>query len=94
MVQTSELEKVIKTLVGHAYPMLDGIPFPVKGRVVRIYELGKLADVQIVEASGQPMASVLPKLRVPSGQTAEVGKEVRVGFYYADPSQPYIDEVL
>lgn len=94
MVPKSELEKVIKSLIGHAFPVLKGIPFPVKGRITRVYQAGTMADIEMIESTGTPNPSILPKLRVPAGQVAEVGKEVRLGFYYGDPSQPFIDEVL
>jgi len=96
VVTREEVEKVFKALVSQAFPVLDGVLYPVRGVVIKTYNEGRQADVQVLDSSGDILSSwpVLAKLRVPMGQIARTGDQVRVGFYYADPSQPYIDEVL
>lgn len=96
MVTREEVEKVFKSLVGQVFTVLNGAMYPMKGKVIKIYNQGRQADVQVLDSAGSTLSSwpVLAKLRVPASQTAQIGDQVRVGFYYADPSQPYIDEVL
>lgn len=96
MVTTAEIDKVFRALVSRVFPILNGPICPYKGRVISVYDGGRKADVQVLDSTGNPISSwpVLPKLPVPRNQTAQPGKLVRLGFYYADPSQPYIDEVL
>ncbi|MGB9860325.1 hypothetical protein [Thermodesulfitimonas autotrophica] len=96
MVTREEIEKVLKALVGQVFPVLNGALYPVKGKVIKTYNEGRQADVRVLDSSGNALSSwpVLAKLRVPGNQTVQTGDQVRIGFYYADPSQPYIDEVL
>lgn len=96
MVTREEVERVVRALVGQAFPVLTGALCPVKGRVVKTYDQGREADVKVLDASGKddPAWPVLARLPLPPGRTAKPGNLVRLGFYYADKSQPYIDEVL
>lgn len=104
-----ELIKVLRSLVGEAFPELKGFPFQVHGKVVKAYQPGGrgtyAVDVQLLGRDGDILEDlpVLPAVELspiwagPSRgiyALPPVGATVRVGFYYADPSQPYIDAVL
>ncbi len=95
-----------RKLVFEAIPEIKGIPYKVKGIVTKTYENGPYAvDIQVLGRDGRPDESfpVLPAVNAPALWTGSstgiygvpaVGSLVRVGFYYNDPGQPYIDAVL
>lgn len=53
-------------------------------------------DLQVLAADGAPHPSFPPlaNVSVPTGAAVQIGRKVRIGFYYTDPALPYIDEVL
>ncbi|MDI3547880.1 MAG: hypothetical protein PWR10_1532 [Halanaerobiales bacterium] len=114
MAGVKELKKIIKTIILEVFPELQGYHYPIKGKVVKVYEAGGQSDefnniyscdVQPLNKSGSvdENAPVIPDVEIPviwagpqRGIYAlpEIGSIVRVGFYYHDPAQPFIDAVL
>jgi hypothetical protein len=103
---TSQLMQDLKIIMAEAYPeVLKGIPFKVKGKVVKAYTTGKYAvDIQILNKDGSINEEypIFPAVPIPvmwaginRGIYAipPVGAIVRLGFYYNDPGLPYIDAV-
>jgi hypothetical protein len=77
-------------------PEISGIPYCVRARVVKIRDASTV-DVRVLARDGSLDSSVpvLPELKLPAGSgPVTAGAEVRVGFYYNAPDQPYIDAVL
>ncbi|MCR4443481.1 MAG: hypothetical protein NUV48_15210 [Peptococcaceae bacterium] len=101
-----EAIEIFRTIMLEAFPELKGIPYKVKGKVVKIYENGPYAvDVQVLDKDDLPKEDmpILPKVEAPALWSGSgigiycippVGSVVRLGFYYNDPGQPYIDAVL
>lgn len=93
--QLDTFKEAIKILIETEYPellsparhMMQAIVIEVKGAV---------CDLQPLAAGGipHPLLPPLPNVTIPIGATIGAGKRVRIGFYYADPSHPYIDEVI
>jgi len=102
----SQLMQDMKTIMAEAYSeMLKGIPFKVKGKVVKAYTTGRYAvDVQMLNQDGSVNEKypIFPAVPIPVIWTGvsrgiyaipPVGAVVRLGFYYNDPGLPYIDAV-
>jgi hypothetical protein len=102
----SQLVTALRQLVLEAIPEIKGKPYKVKGKVIKTYETGPYAvDIQVLGRDDLPDPDfpVLPAVEAPALWTGSaqgvygvppVGSLVRVGFYYNDPGQPYIDAVL
>lgn len=103
---TRETIEVFRKVFLEAFPELKGIPYKVKGQVIKTYETGPFAvDIQVLNKEGVPNEDlpVLPMVEAPALWSGSgigiycipaVGSIVRLGFYYNDPGQPYIDAVL
>jgi hypothetical protein len=85
----------VKTVIANEFPDLVGrYRYLVKAKVLKIYLEG-YADLQVYDAEGKPdqLVPPFPKVPVPNSlsQQLQQGSFVRVGFYYNDPTQPFID---
>lgn len=81
------IEKEFPELLSPARHMMQAVIIDVKTTV---------CDLQALAADGSPHPSFPPlaNVPIPTGTTIQTGQKVRIGFYYADPALPYIDEVL
>jgi hypothetical protein len=114
MADTAELAKVFKTIILEIFPEMGGYHFPIKAKVVKVYEAaGKVGefnkqysvDVQPLKPDGSNDDSqpVIPDVEVPviwAGPNRGIfclpvkGAIVRIGYYYNDPSYPFVDAIL
>lgn len=110
----NELKNIIKTIILEIFPELEGYHYPIKAKVVKVYEnAGKADDYNsIYSCDVQPLTKdgsvdedspVIPDVEIPviwAGPDRGIyslpvkGATVRVGFYYNDPSYPFVDAVL
>jgi antitoxin component of MazEF toxin-antitoxin module len=109
-----ELKGIIRSIVLEVFPELQGYHYPIRAKVVKVYEKGgKIdefnnlysCDVQPLKKDGSvdEESPVIPDIEIPvlwAGNQRGIfclpkeGTIVRVGFYYNDPAQPFLDAVL
>lgn len=85
----------VKIAVEKFFPDLKGIHrFHVKAAISKTD--GNVADLQLLDVNGKADEGhpILPSVRLPSElSTTPAGAVVRIGFYYADPDQPFIESL-
>lgn len=88
-------KEAVKIIIEKEFPELLS-PARHMMRAVVIDTKPTVCDLQVLAADGTPHPSFPPlaNVPVPIGMNVQAGNKVRVGFYYADPALPYIDEVL
>lgn len=81
----------VKLVISREFPDLAGpYHYPAKAKVLRMR--GAAADLMMLDAAGgQSEHPPLPAVPVPDGMELRAGDVVRIGFYYNDPAQAYID---
>ncbi len=86
--------KSVKKAVIELFPEFSGkIHYPIKARIIKVGS--NVVDVQPLQRDGSTDEQMPPIPSLPLSTTGvQVGGLVRLGFYYYDPSQPYIDEYI
>lgn len=81
----------VKLIIEREFPDLAGpYHYPVKGRV--LIARSSNADVQLLDRDGTASSTPpLPRVPYPSDIVLTSGDLVRVGFYYNDPAQAFIE---
>lgn len=98
-----ELIAALRPIIHEILPeVAGGIPYPVKARVKKVRQA--TVDVQVLDADGLPRSDMPPlaSVEVPKSWTGTgwavclppAGALIRVGFYYGDPSRPFVDAVI
>lgn len=111
---TAEIKKVLGGIIKEIFPDLNGFQYPIKAKVVKLYESGGRVeefrkrysvDVQPLKADGsvdeeKPVIPDVPLDVSWAGENRGIlslppkGAIVRIGFYYWNPSLPYVDGVI
>lgn len=100
-----ELIEALRPIIREMLPeVAAGLPYQVKGRVIKVHET--TVDVYVCDADGLPRDDMPPLAGVEVPKTwvggvdpwayrlPPTGSQVRVGFYYGDPSRPFVDAVI
>ncbi|KEQ23432.1 hypothetical protein [Paenibacillus tyrfis] len=93
--QLGTFKEAIKVIIETEMPELLA-PTRHMMRAVVLDVKGDFCDLQVLAVDDTPHALFPPLPHVPSpiGSTIQTGQLVRIGFYYGDPSFPFIDEVI
>lgn len=87
----------IKLVLDKEFPDLTGrFRYPAKAIVVTVHE-DSTVDLLMLDKSGKvdPSSPPFPKVLAPKSSTEIlIGDIVRIGFYYNDPTQPFIEEII
>lgn len=92
-----ELIRVFRAIITEAMPEIQGLPYPVKAKVIRADQLARQIDAQVLAGDDNPWEDIpmLQRLDLPRGAEIPLpGALVRIGFYYNDPSLPFVDAIL
>lgn len=81
----------VKLVLEREFPDLTGVyRYPVRARVLQVRGAG--ADIELLDRDGGLSPSPpLPAVPYPAGLELLLGDIVRVGFYYNDPAQAFIE---
>jgi hypothetical protein len=85
------MKDFVLALIDEHFPALTGgLLIPIRSRVVRV--AGDYADLQLLRPDGSDNLEypVIPLVTIPAGMTLNTGDTVRVGHYYGDRHQPFI----
>lgn len=97
---SDELETFIdgvKLVISKEFPDINKpYRYPAKAKVIKVYS-DLSVDLQLLDKYGSPDTSSppFPRVPLPKGVTQIISdSEVRVGFYYNDPTQVFIEAIL
>lgn len=81
----------VKLVLEREFPDLTGAyRYPIRARVIKVQGAG--ADIELLDKDGGPSPTPpLPAVPYPVGMELLPGDLVRVGFYYNDPAQAFIE---
>lgn len=80
----------VKLVLAREFPDLTGAyRYPVRARVIKVQGTG--ADIELLDKDGGTSPPPLPAVPYPAGMGLLPGDLVRVGFYYNDPAQAFIE---
>ncbi len=88
--------EAVRFVLKRDFPDITGrYRYPAKAKVIKVYD--DIVDLQLLDKNGNPDLSSppFPKVPLPAGVTQiSAGTLVRVGFYYNDPTQVFIEAIL
>lgn len=89
--------EAVKLVLTKEFPDITGrYRYPAKAKVIKVYS-DQYVDLQLLDKQGNSDASTppLPRVPPPPGVTKILtGSLARVGFYYNDPTQVFIEAIL